>query len=81
MNTIYMEYYIKDYIDNTFEKTYDMNDKILACAIQYDIFVIAKIHNLKYNSHIVSRSLMSDTNIKKKTCGGSQYYLGLKYKN
>lgn len=76
-----MEYYLKEYIDNHFEKTYDINDKILSCAIQYDALLISRFHNLHYNSHIVSQLLLSDSNIKRKTSGGSQYYLGLKYKN
>lgn len=81
MNTISMEYYLKEYIDNHFEKTYDINDRILSCAIQYDVLLIAKFHNLYYNSHLIPQLLLSDSNIKRKIIGGSQYYLGLKYKN
>lgn len=80
INNINMEYYIQLYIDENLEKTYNINDKVLSCAVQYDVLQICKLHNLKYNSHIVSQLLMIDKNIKKKTCGGSQYYIGLKYK-
>ena len=52
-----MKYCLKEYIENHYEKTYDMNDRILACAIQYDALLISKFHHLKYNSYIISQLL------------------------
>jgi hypothetical protein len=76
-----MEYLLQDYIDNRIEKTYDPNDKILSCVFQYEAFLIAKNNNLPYNSHKSCQLLLKDTNIKRKISGGSQYYIGVKYKN
>jgi hypothetical protein len=76
-----MEYLLQDYIDNRIEKTYDPNDKILACCIQYDVLLIAKNNDIHYSCRETSKFLLKDTNIKRKVSGGSQYYTGLKYKN
>ncbi len=79
-NIINMEHYLIEYIDKHLEKTYDPNDKILSCSIQHDALLIAKHYSLFYSSHRISKLLLKDTNIKRKVCGGSQYYIGLKYK-